>query len=111
VRCGRRRPSRVGCTWWSAASAIVSHGGRGGFWNRSIRWQKHRQPEPELRYDLACAIQALPDHYRRIVIARDIEERSIGEIAGANGIGREAVKARLRRAREMLREYLIDIVR
>ena len=67
-----------------------------------------QQPEPELRYDLACAIQALPGHYRSIVIARDIEERTIGEIAVAVGITREATKARLRRARELLREYLSD---
>lgn len=66
------------------------------------------KPEPELRYDLACAIEALPEHYRRIVIARDIEERTIGEIAAADGISREATKARLRRARELLREYLSD---
>lgn len=67
-----------------------------------------RRAEPELRYDLACAIQALPGHYRSIVIARDIEERTVGEIALAGGITREAVKARLRRARELLREYLSD---
>lgn len=68
------------------------------------------QPEPELRYDLACAIQALPEHYRRIVIARDIEECTISEIAAADGITREATKARLRRARELLREYLTGTV-
>ncbi len=69
-----------------------------------------QRPEPELCYDLACAIQGLPEHYRRIVIARDIEERTIGEIATEGGITREAVKARLRRARELLREYLSDPV-
>ena len=68
------------------------------------------RPEPELRYDLASAIEALPEHYRRIVIARDVEERTIGEIATADGISREAVKARLRRARELMREYLSDVV-
>ncbi|MGB9409251.1 MAG: sigma-70 family RNA polymerase sigma factor [Terracidiphilus sp.] len=65
----------------------------------------HR-PVLELRIDLARAIQSLPDHYREIVILRDIEERSIGEIAADLGRSREAVKANLHRARVLLREYL-----
>ncbi len=65
-----------------------------------------RRPAMELRIDLARAIQSLPDHYREIVILRDIEERSIGEIAAALGRSREAVKANLHRARLLLREYL-----
>jgi len=64
------------------------------------------RPELELRCDLANAINSLPEHYRRIVIARDFEECTIDEIASANDISREATKARLRRARELLREYL-----
>jgi RNA polymerase sigma-70 factor (ECF subfamily) len=68
-------------------------------------WIAHR-PTPELRIDLARAIQSLPDHYREIVILRDIQERSIGEIAQALGRSREAVKANLHRARVLLREYL-----
>jgi RNA polymerase sigma-70 factor (ECF subfamily) len=65
----------------------------------------HR-PALELRIDLARAIQSLPDHYREIVILRDIQERSIGEISQALGRSREAVKANLHRARVLLREYL-----
>jgi len=65
----------------------------------------HR-PSMELRIDLARAIQSLPDHYREIVILRDIQERSIGEIAESLGRSREAVKANLHRARVLLREYL-----
>lgn len=65
----------------------------------------HR-PTPELRIDLARAIQSLPAHYREVVILRDIEERSIDEIALALGRSREAVKANLHRARILLREYL-----
>jgi RNA polymerase sigma-70 factor (ECF subfamily) len=63
----------------------------------------HR-PAMELRIDLARAIQSLPDHYREIVILRDIEERRIGEISEALGRSREAVKANLHRARVLLRE-------
>lgn len=64
------------------------------------------RPDPDLRYDLGMAIQSLPDHYRVVVIQRDMEERSIDEIALAQGLTREAVKARLHRARLMIREYL-----
>ncbi|MCP8883890.1 RNA polymerase sigma factor [Devosia sp. XJ19-1] len=64
------------------------------------------RPDPDLRYDLGMAIQSLPEHYRVIVIKRDLEERTIEEIAQAEGLSREAVKARLHRARLMIREYL-----
>ena len=59
-----------------------------------------------LRWDLAGAINSLPDHYRQIVVLRDIEELTIDEIAFAIDASREAVKARLHRARLLLREYL-----
>lgn len=53
------------------------------------------------------AIQSLPDHYRELILLRDIEELSIDEIAGVLGLTRESVKARIHRARLMIREYLI----
>ena len=65
-------------------------------------------PKPELRIDIARAIQSLPEHYREIVVLRDLEELTIDEIAGRLGSTRETVKARLHRARALLREYLID---
>ncbi len=64
------------------------------------------RPASGLMLDIAAAIESLPDHYRRIVVLRDIEELTIDEIAAALQLGREAVKARLRRARFLLREYL-----
>ncbi|MBR1222281.1 RNA polymerase sigma factor [Bradyrhizobium sp. U87765 SZCCT0131] len=60
----------------------------------------------ELRVDLARAIEALPEHYRRIVLLRDVEELTIDEIAAAVSASREAVKARLHRARALIRDYL-----
>jgi RNA polymerase sigma factor (sigma-70 family) len=65
------------------------------------------QPDEALRLDLAKAIQSLPTHYRTIVVMRDMEERTVGEIADALGVTRETVKARLHRARILLREYLL----
>jgi RNA polymerase sigma-70 factor (ECF subfamily) len=64
------------------------------------------RPPHELRLDLAAAIQSLPPHYRDLVILRDVEELTIDEMARARGLSREAVKARLHRARALLREYL-----
>lgn len=61
----------------------------------------------ELRIDLSRAIQSLPEHYREVVLLRDIEELSIDEIAGVLSLTRESVKARIHRARTMIREYLI----
>jgi RNA polymerase sigma-70 factor (ECF subfamily) len=66
------------------------------------------RPSHELRLDLAAAIQSLPAHYRDLVILRDVEELTIDEMARARGLTREAVKARLHRARALLREYLKD---
>jgi len=64
------------------------------------------RPEHELRLDLANAIDALPLHYRQVLLFRDIEEFTIDEIAIRLTTTRETVKARLRRARALVREYL-----
>ncbi|MEH2506195.1 RNA polymerase sigma factor (sigma-70 family) [Bradyrhizobium sp. AZCC 1578] len=66
----------------------------------------HLAPE-DIRIDLSRAIQSLPDHYREVILLRDIEELSIDEIAGVLGLTRESVKARIHRARIMIREYLV----
>ena len=65
-----------------------------------------RAPE-DIRIDLSRAIQSLPDHYREVILLRDIEELSIDEISGVLAPTRESVKARIHRARLMIREYLI----
>jgi RNA polymerase sigma factor (sigma-70 family) len=65
-------------------------------------------PMEDLRLDLAAAIQSLPEHYRDIIILRDIEECTVDEIALAQNLSREAIKARLHRARGLIREYLKD---
>ncbi|MEO5805700.1 sigma-70 family RNA polymerase sigma factor [Devosia sp.] len=67
-----------------------------------------QRPALELQYDLGMAIQSLPPHYRSVVLKRDMQEMSLDELAASEGITREAVKARLRRARAMIRDYLID---
>lgn len=61
---------------------------------------------PGLHIDLAAAIQSLPDKYREAIVLRDFEEYSITEIAQRLRLTRAAVKSRIHRGREMIREYL-----
>lgn len=63
---------------------------------------------PELRLDLAAALESLPDKYREAIILRDFEEYSITEIAQALRLSRAAIKSRIHRGRVMIREYLDD---
>ena len=62
--------------------------------------------EVDLRLDVAAAFEALPAHYRDVALMRDVKEMTIDEIADALGATRQAVKARLHRARALMREYL-----
>lgn len=64
------------------------------------------QPVDELRHDLLRAIESLPAHYREVILLRDVEELTIDEICATLDLSREAAKARLHRARVLLREYL-----
>lgn len=63
-------------------------------------------PAAELRLDLAAAIESLPERYREVALMRDVGEMTIGEIAASLGATRQAVKARLHRARLLMRDYL-----
>ena len=65
-----------------------------------------RKPMVELRLDISNCIESLPLNYREIVLLRDIEEMTIDEICDHLSLSRESVKARLHRARKMMREYL-----
>jgi RNA polymerase sigma factor (sigma-70 family) len=64
------------------------------------------RPEHELRIDLAAAINSLPGHYREVLLLRDMEELTINEIAERLAATRETIKARLHRARALVREYI-----
>lgn len=61
----------------------------------------------DLRIDLAAALESLPAHYLEVVLLRDFEELTIAEIAERLGEQGGAVKSRLHRARELVREYLL----
>ena len=60
----------------------------------------------ELRIDLVRALESLSPHLREVILMRDLQEMTIGEIAHALKTTRAAVKARLHRARNLIREYL-----
>ena len=60
----------------------------------------------ETRQILEAAIDRLPEHYRAVLILRDVEELSNEEVAVAVGDSVSAVKTRLHRARMALREIL-----
>jgi RNA polymerase sigma factor (sigma-70 family) len=71
---------------------------------------KMLQQEPlpvELRRDLTAAIAALPPIYREVLILRDIDELTAPEAAEYLKISIDAVKSRLHRARQMMREHLL----
>ena len=53
-----------------------------------------------------AAIDELPDHYRTILLLRDIEGISTQEVAEQLGVSPNAVKLRLHRARQALRTLL-----
>ena len=59
-----------------------------------------------LRRDLECALGALPEHQRLIVVMSDLEECSYGEIAETLGIPIGTVRSRLARARAALQKAL-----
>lgn len=60
-----------------------------------------------LRIDLAAALESLPAHYLEVVLLRDFEELTIAEIATRLAEPPGAVKSRLHRARELVREYML----
>jgi RNA polymerase sigma factor (sigma-70 family) len=58
----------------------------------------------ELRREVAAALESLPETYREVIVRRDLEEMTIGEIARELGCSTAAVKGRLHRARQLTRE-------
>jgi RNA polymerase sigma-70 factor (ECF subfamily) len=64
----------------------------------------------ELRTALSAAIDELPAGYRAVVVLRDVEGRSNGEIADVLGLNTGVVKTRVHRARLFLRKRLGELV-
>jgi RNA polymerase sigma factor (sigma-70 family) len=64
-------------------------------------------PPDQLRMDLSRALAALPEHYRQIILLRDLEELTIAEISHRLSVSVESAKSLLRRARAAARRQLI----
>jgi len=87
--------------------SLAAHGDDGG---ASIEKVTSTQPDPErqayaeeLRRVLELAIDELPETYRTVFMLRDVEGLITSETGAGLGIGDEAVKTRLHRARAMIR--------
>lgn len=63
-------------------------------------------PEPDLKRRLTVALDGLKDEYRMVVVMHDLEGYTHDEIGAALGIAEGSSKARLSRARAMLRAEL-----
>lgn len=71
-------------------------------------------PEKDLvrkqqRFSIDEAIQSLPDKYREVIIYRHKDDKSYEEIADSLGIPVGTVKARIFRARELLKKKLRNV--
>ena len=78
----------------------------------ATEWSAERLLErQEARKLVQTAIERLPESYREILLLRDIEELDTQETAALLGISSNAVKTRLHRARQALREVLDPVLR
>ncbi len=76
---------------------------------------RSNQPDPEqeamaaeLQQFLEQEIMSLPEHYRTVLMLRQVEGLSTEETAECLGVSADVVKTRLRRARVMLREAMLE---
>lgn len=76
--------------------------------DEQVAQQLAKRTDDDLRIDLARALESLPAHYLEVVLLRDFEELSISEIAERLNEPSGAIKSRLHRARELVREYLLS---
>lgn len=64
----------------------------------------------ELTEALTAALEQIPDLYREVLLLRDVEGLSGNEAAEALGLSLDALKSRLHRARQALREALRPVL-
>jgi RNA polymerase sigma factor (sigma-70 family) len=67
-----------------------------------------QQSSSELRMELTLALESLPPHYLQMILLRDFEELTISEICERLELSVQTAKARLHRARLLVREYLLS---
>jgi RNA polymerase sigma factor (sigma-70 family) len=64
--------------------------------------------DENIKIDLMAALESLPAHYLEVILLRDFAEYTIAEMAVHLRMEVPGVKSRLHRARELLREYLLE---
>jgi RNA polymerase sigma-70 factor, ECF subfamily len=69
---------------------------------------EHQAYAQELHRVLEEAVDGLPESYRVVFMLRDVEGLSTSETGEGLGLGEEAVKTRLHRARAMIRRAVIE---
>ncbi len=106
----RRRPSRREISW-DEVLPLFDESGRP--LAPAVDWSP-RVEDPslqvELRTALSAAIDELPAGYRTVLVLRDVEGRSNGEIADVLGLNTAVVKTRVHRARLFLRKRLGELM-
>jgi RNA polymerase sigma-70 factor (ECF subfamily) len=100
---GRRRKMQVSESMMQVPSGVEDRG-------ESMDTIRSPQPDPErqayaqeLHRVLEDAVDTLPETYRTVFMLRDVEGLSTSETGEGLGLGEEAVKTRLHRARAMIR--------
>ena len=103
LRSKRRRPER------SIEEMLPKFKDDGHSWEPGSAWESPTQAmeERELLARMLEAIEKLPENYRIVLVLRDIQGLDTAETGVIVGLSENAVKTRLHRARQALRE-LID---
>ena len=107
-RRGKRSTLEVHIEDWLPTFKADGHREGDPSWLRAD-WSQTPEAEflsGEARNVLEGALDRLPDHYRAILVLRDVEDLSNEEVAEALGESVSTVKSRLHRARMALREVL-----
>jgi len=107
----RRRPSSRREISWDEVLPVFDESGR--HMAPAVDWSA-RVEDPglqvELRTVLSRAIDELPAGYRAVLVLRDVEGRSNGEIADVLGLNTAVLKTRVHRARLFLRKRLGELM-
>jgi RNA polymerase sigma-70 factor (ECF subfamily) len=97
-----------------APSAVVGLDGEDGAAARDVpdpgRGPEQALDDRRLAAALDLAIAALDPRYREVLVLRDVEGLATAEVAEVTGLGTEAVKSRLHRARVQVRERLAPLL-
>jgi RNA polymerase sigma-70 factor (ECF subfamily) len=101
---------RKAISWVRArARSKEEFGGGEELWASSAAPAGEDAERSETKRRVLVAVRGLPPGYREAVVLRCLEGRSHAEICAALRISQAALDKRLTRAKEMLREVLVDL--